>query len=113
MDSSSSEYSSYSSSSGSSYGYSTVSSAPALEGPLRIRPRDFHSPLLAHTAASTSAFGRLVLDREEISVLERCFGNEPIGARVLILCGPQEWHALSACSSEVHLCLQNHLHLSP
>ena len=94
MDSSSSAYSSYSSSSGSSYGYSSVSSASALEGPLRIRPRDFHSPLLAHTAASASSFGRLVLDREEISVLERCFGNEPIGARVLILCGPQEWHAL-------------------
>ena len=113
MESSSSEYSSYSSSSGSSYGYSTESSASVLEGPLRIRPRYFHSPLLEDTAESTSSFGKLVLEREEISVLERCFGNEPIGATVLLLCGPQEWHALSACSSEVQLCLLNHLALGP
>ena len=113
MASASASYSSYSSGSDSSYGYSSESPASVIAGPLRIRPRPFHVPLLTATAVSASSLERLVLDREEVSVLERCFGSAPIGATILILCDPQEWRELSACSREAQLCLLHHLALGP
>ena len=112
-----SEYSSTYSDSGSSYGYSSVSSAQLpdqVAQVARVRPRPFHQPALVLSVQRATPLQRLMLERPErpeLSTLELCLGTVTIGAPLLLCLEAPLWGALAACSSETQLCLQNHLHL--
>ena len=117
MDSSSSEYSSTFSESGSSYGYSSFSSAAELSDQAqvaRVRPRPFHQPALEHSVQRVTPLQRLVLrrpDRPELSTFELCLGTVSIGAPLLLFTDAPLWGALAACSHETQICLLHHLAL--
>ena len=109
-----SEYSGTYSDSGSSYGYSSVSSAELPDQVARVRPRPFHQPALVSSVQRATPLQRLVLERPErpeLSTLELCLGTVSIGAPLLLFSEAPVWGALAACSSETQLCLQHHLHL--
>ena len=109
-----SEYSSTYSDSGSSYGYSSVSSAELPHQVARVRPRLFHQPVLASSVRGATPLHRLVLERPErpeLSIFELCLGTVSVGAPLLLHTDASEWGALAACSRETQLCLLHHLHL--
>ena len=103
-------------SSGSSYGYSSLSSSGAASSVqvVRVRPRDFHLPALASAEPRATALERLVLrrpERPELSVFELCLGSASIGSQVLLFCPLLAWCRLASCSREAQLCLLHHLSL--
>ena len=76
-----SEYSGTYSDSGSSYGYSSVSSAELPDQVARVRPRPFHQPALVSSVQRATPLQRLVLERPErpeLSTLELCLGTVSI-----------------------------------